>query len=482
MAETLLSPGVLTRENDQTLITQGPVTVGAAILGPTVKGPVNIPTVVTSYSDYKSKFGGAFESASIKYEYLTSIAVYNYFQQGGLTALITRVVSGSYTSATANVAAIGTGSGYYSGDYTTSSFQLETIAAGNIMNNSGSIGASGSLISGSTDNIRFEIANVDSGSGQFSLLIRRGDDNHRSKTIIETWNNLSLDPNSSNYIEQVIGNQKPEFKVDSDGLPYIENTGSYANQSRYIRVSSVTNPTYDYLDNNGNFKSVYTSSLPTIGSASFSNPNLQGSFNGGTGGVFGLGTGGQQLRMFENISNASVQGVTAANYTSSLALLQNKDEYDYEILTMPGVTIQNGSVATTTAIDTVTERGDAIAVIDTRDYGSTLSNAVTSAATVDSSYAATYWPWIQLLSAETGKLVWAPASTLIPGVYATNDRLGAEWFAPAGFNRGGVGGAIQAERKLTPAQRDTLYCRKSKPNCFIPWTRANNIRTENITN
>jgi hypothetical protein len=149
MAETLLSPGVLTRENDQTLITQGPVTVGAAILGPTVKGPVNIPTVVTSYSDYKSKFGGAFESASIKYEYLTSIAVYNYFQQGGQTALITRVVSGSYTSATANVAAIGTGSGYYSGDYTTSSFQLETISAGNIMNNSGSIGASGSLISGS---------------------------------------------------------------------------------------------------------------------------------------------------------------------------------------------------------------------------------------------------------------------------------------------------------------------------------------------
>jgi uncharacterized protein len=82
---------------------------------------------------------------------------------------------------------------------------------------------------------------------------------------------------------------------------------------------------------------------------------------------------------------------------------------------------------------------------------------VTSAATVDSSYAATYWPWIQLLSAETGKLVWSPASTLIPGVYATNDRLGAEWFAPAGFNRGGVGGAIQAERKLSPAHRDKLY-------------------------
>ena len=157
MAETLLSPGVLTRENDQTLITQGPITAGAAILGPTVKGPVNIPTLVTSYSDYKSKFGGTFESASIQYEYLTSIAVYNYFQQGGQTALITRVVSGSFTPATSTVAAVGTGSL----DYKTGSFELETLSSGDLMNNSGSIGASGSLISGSGDNVRWEIANSD---------------------------------------------------------------------------------------------------------------------------------------------------------------------------------------------------------------------------------------------------------------------------------------------------------------------------------
>ena len=71
MAETLLSPGILTRENDQTLITQGPITAGTAILGPTIKGPVGIPTLVTSYSDYKSVFGAAFESASVTYEYLT---------------------------------------------------------------------------------------------------------------------------------------------------------------------------------------------------------------------------------------------------------------------------------------------------------------------------------------------------------------------------------------------------------------------------
>jgi uncharacterized protein len=90
MAETLLSPGVLTRENDQTLITQGPITAGAAIVGPAVKGPVNVPTLVTSYSDYINKFGGSFSSASIKLEYLTSIAAYNYFQQGGETIIVSR--------------------------------------------------------------------------------------------------------------------------------------------------------------------------------------------------------------------------------------------------------------------------------------------------------------------------------------------------------------------------------------------------------
>ena len=57
MAEILISPGVSAIENDQSQITQGPVAVGTAIIGPTVKGPVEIPTIVTSYSDYKNKFG-----------------------------------------------------------------------------------------------------------------------------------------------------------------------------------------------------------------------------------------------------------------------------------------------------------------------------------------------------------------------------------------------------------------------------------------
>ena len=456
MAETLLSPGVLTRENDQSLVTQGPVVAGLAVLGPTVKGPVNVPTVVTSYSDYVNRFGGSFTSASIKYEYLTNISVNNYFQQGGETAIVTRIVSGTFAPASTNVRAI------MHAD--SASFTLETLSEGDIMNNSGSVSTSGSLVSGSTENVRYEIANVDSGSGTFNLLIRRGDDTTNRKTILESWTDLSLDPNSQNYIEVVLGNQKKNFDTDGDNNRFIQTTGSYVNNSRYVRVSSVGLPTLNYLDNDGNFKSEYTSSLPQIGSGS-----NEGAMTGGTGNVYGSGANGNtRLKMYDEIDVSSIQGLEGAYYTASLTLLQNTDEYDFEILAIPGVTIQNGSAATNAAIDCVTQRGDAIAVIDTRDYGSTLNQVVTNASSVDSSYTATYWPWVQVLGTETGKLVWAPASTVIPGVYATNDRIGAEWFAPAGFNRGGVGGVITTERKLSPADRDKLYLGKVNPIAQFP--------------
>ena len=453
MAETLLSPGVLTRENDQSLVTQGPVTVGAAILGPAVKGPVNIPTVVTSLSDYTTKFGRQFESNSIAYEYLTSVAVNNYFQQGGETMLVTRIVSGTFAPATAYVR---------NNLQESASFTLETISQGEIMNNSGSMNPSGSLGTGSAENIRWEVANVNSGSGTFQLIIRAGNDDNSTKFPIETYPNLSLDPNSPNYIEEVIGNQVQNFDTDSDGQRFIQVTGSFINQSRYVRVKSVSTPTYDYFNNDGTAKDQYTSSLPLEGSGSEG-----GSFSGGQGKVYGGGANGNDaLGMFQNISVSSIQGLVASQYTASLNLLQNKDEYDFEIITLPGVNIQNGSIATDALIDVATQRGDCISIVDTGNYGSTLNQTTTRASTVDSSYAATYWPWVQVNT--VGGFEFVPASTVIPGVYATNDRIGAEWFAPAGFNRGGVGGVIQAERKLSPADRDKLYLAKVNPIATFP--------------
>ena len=445
MAETLLSPGVLTRENDQSLVTEGPIVAGAAILGPTVKGPVNVPTLVTSFSDYRSRFGTSFQSASIEYEYLTSISAFNYFQQGGDSLLVTRIVSGTFVPASASVTAKGGGT----------SFELESIQEGSAATNSGSVSPSGSLENGTSENVRFEINGVDSGSGTFNLLIRRGNDNQQQKVILETYRGLSLDPTNENYISARIGDQKLTKNGD-----YIQITGSYQNLSRYVRVKSVSN-TYEYFDNDGNFKNSMTASLPVNGSGS-----LHGAFSGGAGELF-YGGG---LDMFENIDDAVLypQGVQPSDYTSSIALLSNKDEYQFDIISAPGLTMEKNGSIVGELTTMCSERGDAIAIVDPSVYASTVAGTIADNATIDSSYAASYWPWVQVRVPATGKLHFVPASTIMPGVYAFNDRTTAEWFAPAGFNRGGLGIALQAERKLSPTDRDNLYLANVNPIATFP--------------
>jgi phage tail sheath protein FI len=561
MSETLLSPGVLTRENDQSQITQGPITAGAAIVGPTVMGPVKIPTLVTSYSDYLNKFGGSFISGGASYEYLTSISAYNYFQQGGTTLLVTRAVSGTFAPATSsannNISSVAgtfasasftmlnsstaswnqikvnattalgsisytvynypyaiTGSFYDSGDtiyvgvgngtsdglnYVTSTgswagyvlsaintgtsniagkltaslatnvitlksdftgtvyngysltssfgvgtpvsvafaggsdgtpstvFTLETLSQGAINSSYSTEGTNNTLPSGSVDNVRFEIVNVNSGSGTFDLLIRRGDDNINSKVILEQWTGLSLDPNQSNYIEAVIGNQST-----TTNSGYVQTTGDYTNKSRYVRVKSVTYTTPNYFDNNGNPVSSYTSSLPI---------DQSGSFNGAAG------------------TNCGVYGLSNSDYTSSISLLSNQDEFKFNIITTPGITATTGNAVITSLTNLASNRGDCIAIVDMSKLGDNIATVVSNATSVDSSYAAAYYPWVQISAPNTGKLTWVPPSTIIPSVFAYNDRISAPWFAPAGFTRGSLS-VIQAERKLAPTDRDTLYAGK----------------------
>jgi len=444
MAETLLSPGVLARENDMSAITSQPIQAGAAILGPTVKGPVGIPTLVTSYSQYVNKFGTTFTSGSEVKSFLTSISAYNYFSNGGTTLLVTRVASGSFTSATSTVI---TGS-----DADVTSFTLKTFGQGVIMNSSGSE-TNGALVSGSSDNLRWEIVSYNTSSGTFNLLIRRGDDTTNEKTVLETWANLSLDPYADNYISKVIGDSYSVVDT-SDAVPYVKVSGSYPAKSNYVYVSQVSN-TPNYFDNNGNAKAAFTGSLPKVAS---------GSFTGATGNI----THGSDL-YYQNITGASnLQGVRAADYTQSINLLSNADEYQFNSITAPGLIIGQASSVVTSLINMVQERGDAIAVVDPAVYGATLATMTANAGAYNSSYAATYAPWLQTTDPESGNLVWVPASTMIPGVYAYNDKVGEAWFAPAGLNRGGLATVVRPERKLSQSDRDTLYQGKVNPIASFP--------------
>ena len=57
MAEKIISPGVFTNEIDQSFLPAAVADIGAALVGPTLKGPAGIPTIVTSFSDFQAKFG-----------------------------------------------------------------------------------------------------------------------------------------------------------------------------------------------------------------------------------------------------------------------------------------------------------------------------------------------------------------------------------------------------------------------------------------
>ncbi len=448
MAETIISPNVYVRESDKSLVSRGPVITGAAIVGPTVKGSPLVPTVVTSYSQYQAKFGELFKSGSLYYEYLTSLAAKEYFSAGGKSLLVTRIVSGStyntYAKAYVNV------SGSTNSVPASASFTLESLHFGEEANNTGSISASGSLSAGTIDNIRWEVTNVSYTKGTFSLSIRRGNDNLNYKNVVENWNNLSLDPQSPNFISRVIGDQKLVYTSTDGG--YLQPSGSYPVTNEYVRVASINTLHIDSFDNDGVFKaSTYSGSLPTNGSGSFG-----GSFAGGVAAT------NRTIKVYENIASDNNQGFSPDDFIPAFNLLSNKEEYDFNLLLAPGLFVNS------TQISTCETRGDAFAIVDLVGYDSTVSAATQAAAGSNSNYAAAYWPWVQTYSTNLMKSVWVPASVVMAGVYAFNDQVGYEWFAPAGLNRGGIGSVIQAERKLTSTQRDTLYDANVNPLATFP--------------
>lgn len=449
MAETLISPGVLARETDNSFLRKQPVNVGAAIIGPTVKGPVENPQIVTSYNEYQNKFGTKFTSGSDTYTYFTSITAYNYFNNGGKSLLVARVASGSFTEASSSFVSGSTSASVASG----SAFVLETLGEGIMFNSSGSEDSSGSLISGSSSNFRWQIVNSDTASGTFAVLIRQGNDNTNTPIILETWTNLSLDPLSTNFISKVIGDQKENYNSTNNQMDV---SGSFPNNSQFVRVKKVNNLTPNYFDNNGVAKAEFTAYIPI---------NTSGSFGGASGNIMG------EAQFFENITDGNKsQGIPSASYDNMINLLSNKDDYQFNVLLTPGLfnTLQTSEV--TSIITNTQQRGDNIYVVDLVPFGSTVTTVSNNATTRDTSYAAAYWPWVQVIDPDSGKNVWVPASTVVGGVYANNDVQGETWTAPAGINRGGLQTVLRPEQKLNQTNRDTLYSKKVNPIASFPGT------------
>jgi len=202
-------------------------------------------------------------------------------------------------------------------------------------------------------------------------------------------------------------------------------------------------------------------------------------YNKGIPGAGGSGTG-----TATNINSSTYYTIKRAIDT-----VADPEALNMNLLTMPGLTHEG---LTQHMVDTCEGRADAMALIDLPDvytppaeaYKATKADRVTTtpdaAATalrnrgIDSSYAATFYPWVQIRDDATGRLLWAPPSVAMMGVLASSERSTAIWFAPAGFNRGGLSdGAAgipvtSVSERLTSKQRDTLYDSRINPIAAFP--------------
>jgi hypothetical protein len=655
MAEKIVSPGVFTRENDLSFLPTGISQIGAAVVGPTEKGPAFIPTLITTQAEYESIFG-------TPKDYYTGYAVQNYLRDAGAVTVVRVGGIGGYkqkgslavvaTDTTANVkqlvAVLAHSSSANSASFTIANSTLVGASEFGVFSITGSgeqyrmdmkkssadsiddvLGTSPSfnrkayaykyfdhtktflsastidgdvvfaadsetlvdqdftqnatyastpyiqsqlyngttrynlfrvhtVADGNSENTRFkvQISNIKSSNGTdygtFSLVLRAFDDTDKRKSVLEQYNNLTLDPASPNFIGRRIGDKI----ISIDAVGKITETGDYENRSKFIRVelstttypvtaipfghdkyelpvnctaadstdlssffpivtytsasfsSSIFSSGFDFesaivADNNKNYLAPIPAGAGNGANYSFGLDNPKGvtstryglglvstelsgsdssiqlamrnfclAFQGGFDGVDPTVT----INKGVDITSANTQGFNCASslssgsvaYAKALNAIQNPDEYDINLLVTPGIIREWHPYVTTKAIDVCQEREDVFYIADFSRADASISEAVEQAAGEDSNYVATYFPWIKTIDVNTNKLVAVPPSVLLVGTYAQNDRLGAEWFAPAGLNRGGIAGAVQVLNRLTQSERDQLYEGKVNPIATFP--------------
>ena len=198
------------------------------------------------------------------------------------------------------------------------------------------------------------------------------------------------------------------------------------------------------------------------------------------------------------IYNAGMPAVSTENSNYAyhtvkrgLDAVSDPEVCDINMLAVPGLTAES---LTNHMIAVCESRADSMAVIDLPDVyipaheqykarpenrvGTTPQGAANSlkARKVDSSYGCTFYPWVQTRDEASGRNLWIPPSVAMMGTFASSQAKTALWFAPAGFNRGGLteGAAgipvTNVTERLTSKERDILYEARINPIASFPST------------
>ena len=167
-----------------------------------------------------------------------------------------------------------------------------------------------------------------------------------------------------------------------------------------------------------------------------------------------------------NCSNSTATGTVA--YNKAFSLLSNTDYYDMNLLITPGIITSLHSAVTNLAQNLVEARQDTFYVMDSNALTDNIATVVNQVTNIDSSYTATYWPWVRITNPSNNVPTWVPPSVVVPGALAFNDTVAQPWYAPAGLNRGGLTRVTDTYTRLSQANRDTLYDARVNPIANFP--------------
>jgi hypothetical protein len=233
----------------------------------------------------------------------------------------------------------------------------------------------------------------------------------------------------------------------------------------------------------GTYKSVLKA-FKDVGGARFTMP-LFGGFNG-------LDVREKEpFNHTRQLTSTSTELNSYAFYSlkKGLDMISDPEYVEMNIAALPGIVNED---LTKQLIDVCEERADALAIIDpkggytpnTENTDSEQTRTKTTAAkevvdnliarNINSSYGAAYFPWVQIRDGLRGNLLYVPPSVVALGILGASETKSAVWFAPAGFNRGGLtesgsGLSVTGVRhKLTSGERDRLYEANINPIASFP--------------
>jgi hypothetical protein len=195
--------------------------------------------------------------------------------------------------------------------------------------------------------------------------------------------------------------------------------------------------------------------------------NLDNFTINGTRGAAGLNVGTFANR---TLSNGDL-GITSDYYAylEGIWTFRNPEAVNINVFATPGIDTFDNTNLVEASIEMIEQdRADSLYVVTTPDTDSagtvlTVGDVTDSLSDMfDSSYTATYWPWIQILDAENNVYVYVPPTRDVVRNIALTDNISFPWFAVAGIQRGDVD-AIKARKKLTLSERDGLYENRINP-------------------